>query len=273
MKTQEIDAVLRSLDAASAPLTEGEMLRAQATLEAVVATPSTADVKPERAPAVPRRRRRLALVAAAAALVVVSALLQSDGSGMAYASWTPTPSEATAADIAAAEAVCRNKMRDDDTIDGDQAERALAERRGDLVAIVYRTEDPDLTAVCLVHNASGTTEVDGVRFGIGGSEGPALQAPRHGFTQGAVFQYDGGAASITDGAVGPGVTAVTIHAGGISVRATVEGGRYVAWWPGAAFKDGPKARSGPGGTHLDLSYDLTLADGTVLSDVAPTRPS
>jgi hypothetical protein len=80
-------------------------------------------------------------------------------------------------------------------------------------------------------------------------------------------------ASITDGAVGEGVTGVTIHAGTFTVSASVQNGRYVAWWPGPAFRDGPVEPSGKGGPELMLTYDLALTDGTVLRNVQPTRPS
>jgi hypothetical protein len=54
------------------------------------------------------------------------------------------------------------------------------------------------------------------------------------------------------------------------VDASVQNGRYVAWWPGRAFESG-KA-SGEGGPKLILSYDLTLADGSVIHDAQPTLP-
>lgn len=271
----ETDAVLRPFDAAPTALTESELQRARTTLEEIVSTPYAPWNEHEHLTSRVRRHgMRFAFVSAAVvAVVVASAVVRSDGASMAYASWTPTPSAPSAEDLVAAEAVCGDKVRDDDTVDGDEAKVALAERRGDLVALVYRTEDPDITAACLVNNPSGTTDVDGVRFGVGGSSGPALKPPRDGFTQGAVFEHDRGAGSITDGAVGPAVTGVTIHAADITVRATVENGRYVAWWPGPAFQDGPETPSGRGGPRLDLSYDLTLADGTVVRDAEPTRPS
>lgn len=274
MKTP-IYAALRTLDAAPEPLAESELRQARATLETIVSTPrlSHRENEPGATPA-RRHRARWALVpAAVVAVVLASAVVQNDGIIMAYASWTPTPSDASAQDLAVAEAVCEEKVRNDDTIDGDEAEVVLAERRGDFVALVYRTEEPDLTAACLIHNPAGTADFDGARFGIGGSSGPALQPPPTGFTQGAVFQYDHGAASLTDGAVGARVTGVTIHAGTTTVEATVENGRYVAWWPGSAFEDEPTRPSGRGGPRLNLSYDLTLADGTVMPDADPSRPA
>lgn len=270
-----IHAALRTLDVAPADLTEPELQQARTTLEEILSTPHMPRSESRHLPVPARRRKtRLALVpAAVVAVVAASAVLQSGGTSMAYASWTPTPSELSAQDLTVAETACGDKVRDDDTIDGGKAKVTLAERRGDLVALVYRTEDPDLTAACLIHNPSGTTDVNGIRFAVGGSSGAALKPPQAGFSQGALFQYDQGAASITDGAVGSAVTGVTIHAAGLTVRATVQDGRYVAWWPGSAFEDRPETPSGRGGARLDLSYDLTLSDGTVVRDAEPSRPS
>jgi hypothetical protein len=80
-------------------------------------------------------------------------------------------------------------------------------------------------------------------------------------------------ASITDGAVGEGVTAVTIHAGRFTVNASVQNGWYAAWWPGAAFESGPREPDGDAGPQPSLTYDLTLADGTVVHNAQPTSPS
>ena len=139
MKTEELEIVLRSLDAAPAALTASERQRADAALEEIVTTPPDVDVTRDRPPALTRKRMRLALVPVAlAALVIGFVVLQSDGSSMAYASWTPTPSEVAEPALAAAEDVCHDKVRDDDTIDGENARRVLAERRGDVVALICR---------------------------------------------------------------------------------------------------------------------------------------
>jgi hypothetical protein len=156
----------------------------------------------------------------------------------------------------------------------DRAKLVLAERRGDYVAVLYRTEDPDLSGACLVRNPKGSTEVDNVDLGVGGGTGPALRAPARGYTQGAISQFGGTQrVSITDGAVGDAVTGVTIHAGSLAVHASVQNGRYAAWWPGPAFESGSPEPSGESGPKLILTYDLTLADGTVIHNAQPTSPS
>jgi hypothetical protein len=77
----------------------------------------------------------------------------------------------------------------------------------------------------------------------------------------------------TIGAVGEEVAGVTIHAGSLAVEASVQNGRYAAWWPGPAFEGGPPEPSGKGGPEPILTYDLTLTDGTVIRDAQPTLPS
>ena len=108
----------------------------------------------------------------------------------------------------------------------DKAKLVLAERRGDYVALLYRTDNPDTAASCLAHNLEGSTRVSDIQTGAGGSSGPALKAPPRGFTQGAIGEDSG--FSITDGAVGKEVKGVTIHAGAHTVKASVQNGWYAA---------------------------------------------
>lgn len=79
-------------------------------------------------------------------------------------------------------------------------------------------------------------------------------------------------ASVTEGAVGPDVAGVTIHSAGQTVTATVNNGRYAAWWPGRAFTDAPPQPSGQGGLQLNITYDVTLDDGTTLKNATPATP-
>lgn len=270
------DSALRTLDVAAATLTPAEQQRALTALDGILAT-SPANPMPAAAPAVPavrlvKRRRSLGL-AAAGVLGLFAASVVFDGSGSgspAYASWTATPVAVSAVDLGRATSACRDKLRDYDSLDADRAEIALAERRGDYVALLFRTDNPDMAGACLLHNAVGSTELDDLHTTLGGGTGPALKAPAASFTQGAVSQFQG--ASITDGAIGAQVTGVTIHAGNVTVDASVQNGRYAAWWPGPAFEDTDKP-SGGSESRLMLTYDLTLIDGTVVLNAQPTRPS
>jgi hypothetical protein len=269
------DSALRSLDAAVATLTVGEQKRAAATLERIVATTPSILTGHAPAPVPPRwsRRRLVLLPTAALAVIVGSLVLQGLGGGnTAYASWTATPTAVTSDDLDAAAAACREKLGGrGSSIDMDRARLVLAERRGEIVAVLYRTEDPDLSGSCLVHQPLASPDADVLDDAVGGNSGPALKAPARGFTQGAISSSN--EASITDGAVGEGVTGVTIHAERFTVNASVQNGRYAAWWPGTAFASGPFGPSGNGKPGPILTYDLTLTDGSVIHNAQPTRPS
>jgi hypothetical protein len=191
------------------------------------------------------------------------------GGGQAYASWTPAPTSLTDAEIALIGPECRDELAKGRLLDLEQARLVLAERRGEYAALLYRTENPEISGSCLAHNVPGSDEVDDVVWGVGGGSGPADLAPPRGYTQGTIADFRN--ASITDGAVGAGVTGVTIHARELTVEASVANGRYVAWWPGPAFDDveQPSGNADPG---LFITYDLTLRDGTVIRDAQPARP-
>ncbi|GGN21579.1 hypothetical protein FHR83_002163 [Actinoplanes campanulatus] len=245
-----IDETLRTMDAAE-EVTGEQQHRAADTLERILAT------EPDR----PRRSRtRLVLVAAAVA-VLAGGLTQLPDGDRAYASWTPAPTALTEAEIAVIGPECREALRD-----MDEARLALAERRGDFAILLYRTENPDMSGSCLVRNVPGSDDVDDVMAGTGGGSGPAQVVSGSGFTQGAIADFRG--ASITDGAVGPDVTGVTVHAGKLTAQATVSDGRYVVWWPGPAF-----TRNDDGDPTVMITYDLTLRNGTIVADAQPTRPS
>jgi hypothetical protein len=267
------DSALRSLDAAVGTLTAGDQERARATLERIVATaPSTGAAQPAAPTPARRSWRRLVLLSMAALTLAVASMLIPGlrGDDPTYASWTATPASVTSHDLDAVVSACQDQVNTY-FVDPGRAKLVLAERRGDHVALLYRTEDPDISASCLARNPQGSTDVSDVESGAGGSGGPALKAPPRGFTQGAIGHYDG--ASITDGAAGDAVTGVTIHAGTLTVNASVQNGRYAAWWPGPAFQSGPLEPGGDGGPELILTYDLTLTDGTVIHNAQPALPS
>ena len=77
-----------------------------------------------------------------------------------------------------------------------------------------------------------------------------------------------------DGKVGADVAALTIHAFGQTVETSIKDGTYAAWWPGQApTLSELLPPSGEGGPEPQPPHDVTLTDGTVLTDVAPSRPS
>jgi len=211
--------------------------------------------------------------AAALALAGGSVVIQGlRGGAPAYASWSATPTAVASADLDVAAAACRGRLHDfADLINPDRAKLVLAERRGDHVALLYGTDTPPASAACFARNQPGSGDVDSLDMGVGSSSGPALKAPANGYTQDTIAQFKG--ASFADGAAGDAVVGVVIHAGSLTVRASVANGRYAAWWPGAGFQSRPRQPSGPQGPTEILCYDLTLTDGTVILDASPSRPS
>lgn len=163
----------------------------------------------------------------------------------------------------------------------------LAERRGDYVAMLLTGTSSDgptsveASVSCVGLLLTGGTEVEDLSSGASGGGGLALPEAG-GFTEGAMSQFTmggglfgkGDPASFVDGKVGPDVAALTIHAFGQTVETSIKDGTYAAWWPGQAFDlSEPLPPSGEGGPEPQLTYDVTLTDGTVLTDVAPSRPS
>jgi len=266
-------AELRFLDAATTTLTAGEQQRAAATLDRIV-TMSPWHQAPGPAAATPPRRprRRLLLVCSVALTLIVSSVVVQGlrGGDAAYASWSASPTAVARTDLDAAEAACHRKLHDfADNINPQLAKLVLAERRGNHVALLYWTENPYASAACFARNQAGSSDVDNVDMSAGSSDGPAGKAPAQGFTTDSISQFKG--ASFVDGAVGDAVAGLTIHAGTFTVHASVTNGRYMAWWPGTAFRSGPLQPSGQGGPQEILTYDLTLAGGTVLVNAQPSR--
>ena len=294
------ETLLRTLDAAPPALSAAERDRAQALLERIITTevpaPNPATFSPPRPRARRTARLRLALVPIAA-LALAGGLLLAQGSGpgaSAYASWTPTPSAADPQSLALADAACRADLRasagqgpDGPSLDIERASTGLADRRGDFVAIVYWTPNPDLEATCIVHNPPGSDDVDVVSRS-GGSLGPApTTLAADDFVLGGYLDSTGpqptGLArlfdpgpyfygSVISGSVGSNVVGLTVHAGTFTTEASIADGRYGAWWPGPAARCGPQ-KSGVLKCDTLMTYDLHLADGTTTTNASPARPT
>jgi hypothetical protein len=217
---------------------KGHRERADALLERIVATPADAVLLPRG-----RTRGRLVWVSVIVAVIAIGsvALRRTEDSGVAYASWTPAPSAVAPGDLDTVVGACRDQLHDG-TIPV-----ALAERRGAFVAVLFHRNNPDVSASCVAWNRPGSTQVDDVATAVGGSSGPAWTPAAGRITQGMVSDYGGDPpAAFTEGAVGRDVVGVTIHAGTRTITATVENGRYAAWWPGTALSDGPASRAARG---------------------------
>ena len=274
------DPDLRSLDAADAALDPGQRSRADAMLKRIIAHPVTAETAPIGARRQRRISRKVIWVPLGAAAVAVSSIPipGPGGPATAYASWTSTPSAVAARDLASVTAACRDQaaqlQEQGPSFDAATIPVAIAERRGDFVAILFLQDNPDVDVSCVAMNRPGTNDLSDISSTAGGSSGPAPIPPAGRIIPGSVSQFgDQPPASLTSGTVGAGVVGVTIHAGPQVITATVKNGRYLAWWLGKAFADGPEQPSGQGGPRTILTYDVTLNDGTTQTNVSPAPPA
>ena len=264
-------AALRELDPApTTTLTEDERQRADAMLARVLATPDH-----EPGPEVgrtetdrPRRRRRRLLVPVGLLTAAAVALPTALGGGPAFASWAATPVPLPPPTAAAAATTCRSALGI-----GDQGMRVvIGERRGGWTYVLL--DGPGKEGACLMPDdfvgANGVAAGRSGFFGSYDTDPPEAPIPaRDGLIE---TESTGGAVSVPGrlsvGTVDGWFTWVTGYAGsdvvritveppvGPDVEASLEGGRFAAWWPsGEARGDNP----GVGGAW---SYTVTLADGT-----------
>ncbi|WP_028660523.1 hypothetical protein [Nocardioides insulae] len=253
-----LTAALRDLDPApEAVLTDEERRHADAAYDRIVATPH--GVGP--AAGGPRRRRwrlwvPLGLAAAAAAAIPALVL----GAGSAFASWTPTPEPLAPAEATAAAAACRAGLG----MPAGPTPTLVAERRGDWTYVLI--SEPDAEGSCLMPNdLVGQDDSDHEVIGSydpDPGKAPTLAPDRIDETGSMASSTDEGWfrkgwLTWTHGYVGSDVTALTVHTPlGFDVEASVEDGRFAAWWP----SDQPSSE------NLEVmeawDYTVTLADGS-----------
>lgn len=259
-------AALRELDpAGTATLTEEERRRADALLARVLAAPTPGPAQPETGR--PRRRRRVLLPAALLTAGVV-ALSTVFGGGSAFADWSAVPTTLPPATAAAAAATCRSNLGT-----GDESLRVvLGERRGGWTYVLL--DGPGGEGACLMpDDLVGTSDATARRRGFFGTyDAKHEEAPtpaRDGLVEtesmmGVVtvpgrlpFRTVDGLFTWTTGYAGRDVIRVTVDPPvGPDVVASLEGGRFSAWWPsGEARGDNPAMSQG-------WSYTVTLTDGT-----------
>lgn len=264
-----LDSQLRSLDTAAGQPDARRRARGASLADSIVHTDTT-----------PRRTSRSTLawraggVLAASALIATGAILLPGLTPTlpAVASWTPEAGPVSADDLAIAEDACRQSLGYDNQID-DDTPVVLAERRGDIIGLILYEPSPESQGSCIIGLPEGSTTTSGVLSAFGGQSGDALVPPANEFMEGALSQFRAadGYVSLTSGAAGENVVSVRLHADGLTTEATVHDGRFVAWWPGAAFED-TDAPSGQGGPDDIITYDITLEDGTVITDAEPWFP-
>ncbi len=273
---------LRDLDAADGELSQPQRRRATATLERILATdPATPApfVTPVRTPH--RRPRYLVLaagvVAAVTAAVVLGPSVTRDTE--AFASWSATPVELAGAERTAALEACLSLLGDNGgelALDpGADSSVLVAEARGGWSYVLFTTPSVSgrtLQGSCLMPEelVAEPRPGEGGFFGsLGGAEetagpSPAATVARQdssgaGSIEGELFVY-------AEGRAGVDVVAIEVTTpGGLQVDASVENGRWAAWWPaGDDSPRNPEISEAP-------TYEVTLRDGTVTDGVRTDR--
>ena len=188
-----------------------------------------------------------------AAAAAGAAILLGSSAAPAFAGWTASPTAPLSGQLAAAQQHCGTGA----------GTPVLTDTRGPYTASIY---------------ANGSTCVAGNGIEISASSGggatSSIPAGTIELNGAGESDSDGHALTMVDGPVGAGVTGVTItRSNGSSVRATVQNGWYLAWWPGTeravtaqvatasatstqAFPAGPKQPSPacPAGAHCASGY-------------------
>jgi hypothetical protein len=269
------DRILRDLDAAAPELDPDQRRRAAATLEQVLGTDPGV---PEPSPVPPRRRTHRAVLAGGVVAAVTTAAVMVPvlvGGDEAFASWSPTPTELTGADRRAAVDACLVLQG------GEGGELAfapdagatvlLAERRGGWSYVILTVEGVsgrELQGSCLMPESlvDDPRPGEGGFFGsLGGAEetaGPPPQADVVREDSSGFGAVDDDAFVFAEGRAGADVVDIEVTTpGGREVEASLENGRWAAWWPaGDDAMDNPEVTGAP-------TYTVTLRDGTVTDRV------
>jgi hypothetical protein len=196
----------------------------------------------------------------AAAVVAVVTLVSS--AAPAFAGWSPTPTSPAAGQLAAAEQACSANL----------GTPVLTDTRGPYTASIYA--DATSSHTCL---AGGSLSIASGSGEPSQADVPAGQAQ---LTGSGMKNSSGQALTLVDGRIGAGVMSVTIdRSDGSSVKATVSGGWYLAWWPGTlqattadvttttgtvtehfpSTPQGPAPAGCPAGSHCSSGYSFGSA--------------
>lgn len=264
-----LDADLRALDAADRVIDPAARARSAARLDAVIA--AEPGLRPFRVNA------RWLVPAAAAAMVGALILPGMFTPTPAYASWTPTPTPLPEPAARAASRACLDSLAAS-AAKGSAPSHAkpdlrletvrtvVAEQRGEFVFVALATGS-GVEYSCLAP-AAHPDRVSSAGGGIPtmASPEPAPLTPQQLTSGGAgLAGSPSGGFGYSQGRVGADVRRVTIHADGQRVEASVNDGHFAAWWPTKAATAEPMP-------DPIVTFDVTLADGRVLTDVDTGRP-
>jgi hypothetical protein len=158
-----------------------------------------------------------ALGVGGAAAAVVAVVTLASSAAPAFAGWSPTPTRPATGQLAAADQACNTNL----------GTPVLTDTRGPYTASIYA--DATSSNLCL---EGGSLSITSSNTSSSQAEVPIGQIQLSGS---GMKNSSGQALTVVDGRIGSGVTSVTIDRNdGSSIKATVSGGWYLAWWPGTA---------------------------------------
>jgi hypothetical protein len=166
-------------------------------------------------------------------------------SAAALSAWTGTPGALDTRSDRGREALdwCRDHLSGDPENTA-PVEVALSDLRGQVASVVL-TRGEDVTLCLVGPDGSGLSELNGVvPAGLGHDVVQLETGGGHGRGD-TGFAYAGGFA-------GDHVTGLTLHDGGRTIKATIGGGRWTAWWPSSDAQ----------GVDDGSDVTITLRDGT-----------
>ncbi|MGR4010323.1 hypothetical protein [Leucobacter sp. 1207-22] len=260
----KLEDEIRALDIAANRPDSRQRAAADRLVEEILSVPP----RRQRSGHWPRFSLRTGTVLALGACAAVAMLLlpQESARVPAIATWTATAETVAPADLAIAKEACQESIAEFDLAIAEHPTSLLSERRGDLVGVMLWGADPETLLTCLVELPEGTNRAvattGGAELGVTAA-GPAAAGEVEG---GNLWELklDGGNAIMTWGAVGPDVKAVTMHIGKTAVEATVQDGRYAAWWPTSDL-----VMFSPASPANVITFDLTFRDGSTKTGVHP----
>lgn len=266
-RTRDIDTALRSLDPADrhvdptspqARLLRLRILRSDALAGQGVKRGYDPDHAANRPRRTTRAVRRIALAGGLVATVTagVVVLPSMTGGDQAFATWTSTPSGATAQERAAMGSDCRRAQQEgagsELADDLRSAQPVVGEHRGAWTTVILAGVD-GFSAMCITDDSSHLFAKDMIGS-VGTANGNLPLGPRDlTATDLGVGTMDAGDISLFAGSVGPDVVGVVYRSRSHGdVAATVSQGHFAGWFPGDELEDA----SGDG-----VAVEVTYHDG------------
>jgi hypothetical protein len=204
---------------------------------------------------------------AAGSVAAIAAVTLGTSTPRAFAGWQATPTAASADQVSTAEANCRAQLA--------ALPAPPAGVRGPLPSSTSGCRPAPFTFVILADANDSASCITGPSFrseSFNGSSRPiVVDAGQVALSRFSVGGNGNGAYSFGEGHTGSGVTGVALTlTDGTRVQATVQGGWFVAWWPGASTVAGLLVTTASG-THTQSVPSGACPSGPAGGSVSCTQ--